>query len=201
MTEPDIFESIFEVCYNGSPKNKTVAIASDFDDTIFDTRMSMHLASKAIKGKRLEKQEVNLLPEEEKSGIYFTAYTKYGHLLKPNSSIINFYARMQKRGADIFILSGRRENLRDETEKKLMKHGIKFKEVLLRRAAKSEHDEDPDVPSWKASKIIELSRHYDIVLLFEDSRQIIDAVMAKTYGDKVKCFLVENPKSVIEVKH
>jgi FMN phosphatase YigB (HAD superfamily) len=175
-----------------------LVIISDFDDTLFDVTKSIHMATEEIKGRRMSKYAVHELPQAERAVIYTKAYTKYDHTLKPNTTLIDFYRTMYDLGAHIIVVSARRENLRAKTEAKLKKHGIKFKEVILR--PERGRATNVSLEEWKARRVGDIMKKYNAALLFDDMRYIIDHIKEKRKRIAVRYFLVKYPNEITEIK-
>lgn len=159
----------------------------DFDDTVFFTKYTVEEAARIILKRDLTKEEIRRLPKEVKGKIYEYAFKKLKHKSKPNNELIEFLKKLKKEGYKIIILTARKEDARADTEELLLKYGVLFDELHMRRSVSNSDEE------WKLNminKFLELDDVEDI-LVFDDKEDNIKFFKENiNSSDKIKFYLV-----------
>jgi phosphoglycolate phosphatase-like HAD superfamily hydrolase len=95
----------------------------------------------------------------------------------PIPEVVLTLALLYKAGAGILLISGRSETIRDKTQSWLIKHGIPFNGLYMRRAG--DHREDNIVKAELLDQLIKERPFDEINSVFEDRDQVV-----KMYRDR-----------------
>ncbi len=186
-------------------EKKFSAIVSDFDDTISFSRDSISAASLEILGKALPNSEVrklimplNTMIDQEiidrkgydgndrtKNVIYSLAYTKYSDRMIPNTIVIDYIKNHILSGFELVVLSARGEEFREETERALDMHSLKYSEIILPKDHTIKDEE------WKLIEMEKLSKRYDSMILLEDKLENIQYIANNLKVKNLYAYLVE----------
>jgi phosphoglycolate phosphatase-like HAD superfamily hydrolase len=99
---------------------------------------------------------------------------------------------LQSSGYAIAIVTGRSESIRQETEDWLLRHGILFRELIMRKLTDRRRNSE-----LKLSALEELrQRGYDVLMVFED----LPAAVATYRAAGVPCAQVADPEE-LDAKH
>lgn len=99
------------------------------------------------------------------------------HVVTPRKNqidLLKFLWRQTPKHPQVIILTGRAEHMRDMTKKQLLNHGIMCDELIMNDVEES----GGTVPGliFKTRKIPSLLAAYDVIGMFEDDLEIVQAL-------------------------
>jgi hypothetical protein len=139
----------------------------DFDGTLFFTDACLTAAAKEIVGQELQPDEIKRLPYPTQRKICRLGYTKFAHLSKPNTALID-HLRKADDGVELVLMSARYAEILDDTLALAKTTEIPFAQAILR--------ETPDLrtPIWKTEQMDKLLRTYNHLEVFDDVKANLD---------------------------
>ena len=95
----------------------------------------------------------------------------------PIYEVIEVVKSLNSFGNHVIGISGRSDEVREETEKWLLKHGVIFDKLFMRKAG--DHREDTVVKSELFNEILASLEVQQIAGVFEDRQQVVDMFRAR----------------------
>lgn len=157
----------------------------DFDGTLFFTDGPLLKAGSQVTGRSITKEEIKALPRELKSKVYEIACSNVEEST-PNRQLIARLNSMAKRGCRIVILTARHKSSEPATLRLVQRDGVHYDEMYHDPALVHVPDEE-----FKAQKLKELIRNYDLVEVYEDKRDNIEYLKERLGLEGFDYYLVE----------
>lgn len=157
------------------PTKKPCAAVFDVDGVLVDCRRRLSAALKVAK--------LREPPRSPPDGSAFWRAFLCDELLaldEPNWRMVSVAKRYARMGYAVVCLTGRPEALRRPTEEQLRSAGVPFRELVMRPDGDGRSDAE-----FKSSALVELSRRYAVLALFEDSPECAEAARRVLPGAEV----------------